>query len=214
MGVQCDIQAARLGGACVAGLGGTGDGWRRYLALARCGCANLRCALARARNLEARLHARMVGKCGEGVSYLHAMKGGEMTGLERLIAAMVRAGWSDDYIAGTLDISAGLVRAICLRFGVPRGERPRKLHVYLQRQQAAEIANDLRLDGWRAERIATALGVSRRTVYRLLRQEVKDGMRQTYSAATRQRKADYMRGLQPLGVEASRAKMTRRWKDE
>lgn len=61
----------------------------------------------------------------------------------------------------------------------------------------------MRYDGAKPEQIARELGVSRRTVYRMLRLELKTGGK-TYSAATRQRLAAHMRGIQPLGTAASR----------
>ena len=130
-----------------------------------------------------------------------------MTGLERLAMGLAKSGHPDEQIGGVLDISAGLVAKWRKAHGVPAAKRERYQFAAITEDRTQE-ANDMRYDGVRPEVIAKRLGVSRRSVYRMLRPELKTGDK-TYSAITLERLVTHMRKVQPLGTAARKGKV---WK--
>jgi len=125
------------------------------------------------------------------------------TGLNRLMDALIRSAHTDEAVAIALRVSVGMVRKRRLALGLP-AQSQRKRGGLAITAERTERANDMRYDGAKPEAIAKALGVSRRTVYRMLRPELKTGDK-TYSAATRQRLSIHMRDkVQPLGAASER----------
>jgi len=125
-----------------------------------------------------------------------------MSGLDMLMDALLRARNTDEAVAVALNVSVGMARNRRLALGLPAQSQRRRPKDIITPERA-ERANDMRYDGAKPEQIARELGVSRRTVYRMLRDEIKVGA-QVLTAATRQRKAAHMRRIQPLGAEAWR----------
>lgn len=116
---------------------------------------------------------------------------------------LARSGHPDEQIGGVLDISAGLVAKWRRVHGVPAAARSRYQYEAITSDRI-RAANDMRYAGIRPEVIAKRLGVSRRSVYRMLRPELKTGDK-TYSATTLERLAKHMREkVQPLGAASER----------
>ena len=128
-----------------------------------------------------------------------------MTGLERLAMGLAKSGHPDEQIGGVLDISAGLVAKWRKVHGIQSVGRRRQQHQAIT-EDRIRAANDMRFDGVRPEVIAKQLGVGKRTVYRMLRPELKTGDK-TYSATTLERLVTHMRKVQPLGTAARKGKV-------
>ena len=117
-----------------------------------------------------------------------------MRGFDRLAEAMCRAGWCDLHIAAVLGCNLGLVKRLREMRGWQNATEPRTVATSITPSMIEQI-NDLRMDGRTAEWIAWKLRVSRMTVFRHTRRELKGNIR-VVSRAMRQRMAS---GRLPVG---------------
>lgn len=122
------------------------------------------------------------------------------TGLEILMKRLLDSGHPDETVAKALEVSVSMVAQYRKRWGLPVCGKQTRTNRPVRTQRTIDAANDMRYGGAKTEIIAKRLGISRRSVYRMLRPELKTGSK-TYSAATRQRLSKYMRdNVQPLGA--------------